>query len=1448
MNKDPLVSIIVRTKDRPKLLKKALQSIAAQTYRPIEVVLVNDGGCDLDVEELRGILGDVSLNYIRHEKNTGRARAGNAGIENAKGEYTGFLDDDDELLPDHVEILLSFLQQYDYKVAYTDAFFIYKEYDVDTHEIKEVKRELAFSQDFNYDRLVFENYIPFMCLLFESKVLINSGGFDSSLDLYEDWDLLIRIGDKYPFQHIKKTTAHYNQWSIDSQISQRNKDPNFLKQAYLKVLSGHTGKITPNRIHEYVSNSAHARYLLKELRNEVENYKIQLNEKDTHISNLKTVIGDKDTHIGNLETAVREKDQYIANLENALREKEMYIQLIHSGHGWRLLTKYFKLRDRLLPIGTKRRLFTKLLFKTILNPKEALRNLNKTNLKKFLYYLKMADSLTIEKKIEQKLSYEVTDQKDFVTEMTGQNSTVKVVSKDYFNFLFEMNTKKGEDFVPLSYPNIPETDIKLIAFYLPQFHPIQENDKWWGKGFTEWTNVTRAVPQFIGHYQPRLPGELGFYDLRIPEVQKRQIELAKQYGIYGFCFHLYWFNGRTLLESPINKFLENFDFPFCINWANENWTKRWDGKDNEILIAQKHSPEDDIEFIKYISKYLTNKNYIKIKSKPLLVIYRPILFPNPKATAERWREWCLKNGIGEIYLAATHSYGHVDPRDIGYDAAIEFPPNTFPLKDSARQFNITNPNYKGVILDYKNAMEFSINSIKPPYKKFRGICPGWDNEARRPGRGTVLVNSTYENFKQWLKILCHFTHHNFDSDERIIFINAWNEWAEGTYLEPDRRYGYASLQAVADALMEYHSGTKQNKIIYVSHDAHFHGAQILSLNIIKLLKLKLHYDVHFILKSGGELESEYPKYATVYNLEKDYRTSKEKEKLFGHLYNLGVQEAICNSVASSDIVKLLHDKGIKTLTLVHELPGIIKKLNIEENVRLLEEYSYKVVFPSDFVRKKFKTIAKIDDKKTVILPQGLYKYNEYKNRKDEARKALRESFSLPENAEIVLGVGFGDYRKGIDLFVEVAKKTTEERKDIYFLWVGNLHLEMKDMIGQEAKANTNIILHSAQKDVSLFYAGADLYLLTSREDPFPAVVLEAMDAGLPVIGFDEAGGFRDIVNENTGALVPYLDVNAMAKEVIHLLNDSHRRGLLERNTFKLIKEKFNFTDYVYKLLGLLDHYYKKVSVIIPNYNYEKYLKLRMSSILNQTYPVYEIIFLDDASTDNSVKIAESCLEEGLNMTVIQNETNSGSVFKQWLKGLQMAKGDYIWIAEADDLCENSFLEELLSYFEKDKDVVMAYCQSKQIDENGKILSENYFEYTKDIDKQKWRKDYIREGIKETSDTLVVKNTIPNVSAVVFKKTDISSIANETINFKVAGDWVFYIWLLKYGKIAYVSKSLNSHRRHDGSVIKSEDKELHYNEVVEMQEYIMNNFHVSIEARDKALSYRKYLKEYFGLKL
>ena len=374
----------------------------------------------------------------------------------------------------------------------------------------------------------------------------------------------------------------------------------------------------------------------------------------------------------------------------------------------------------------------------------------------------------------------------------------------YKNYIKTLQLSK-RDPIPACAPCLvtKQTSLKTIAFYLPQFHPIEVNDRSWGKGFTEWSNTTTAVAQFEGHYQPRIPGELGYYDLRLKEIQQRQIELAKSFGISGFCYYHYWFDGQRVLEKPFNQVLKDksLDLPFCLCWANENWTRAWDASEKEIILEQNHSDQDDILFFKDIIPALMDERYIRIDSKPLLIVYRPDLLPNPKKTAECWRALARQNGIGEIYLATISTRNFKDYRSIGFDALIQFPPhNLRPKVIPSEKLNLLNPKFSGRVCDYNEAVTEALTELKEHPNMIPGVMMGWDNEARRPGRSTIYHNCTPKSYQNWLINAIRHSMDNKTKHEQLVFINAWNEWAEGTYLEPDKQHGYDYLKATAEAI------------------------------------------------------------------------------------------------------------------------------------------------------------------------------------------------------------------------------------------------------------------------------------------------------------------------------------------------------------------------------------------------------------------------------------------------------------------------------------------------------------------------------------------------------------------------------------------------------------------------------------------------------------------------
>lgn len=345
-----------------------------------------------------------------------------------------------------------------------------------------------------------------------------------------------------------------------------------------------------------------------------------------------------------------------------------------------------------------------------------------------------------------------------------------------------------------------EYDVRALAFYLPQFHAIPENDEWWGEGFTEWTNVRRAEAQFSGHSQPIVPKGLGYYSLDDPAVLAEQAELASSVGLEGFVFYHYWFDGKRLLEKPVEAYIAGQStFPFALCWANENWTRRWDGKEREVLLRQPYGDLSAQSLYESLAPFLHDRRYIRVGRKRLLLIHKPADIPNTRDWTQTLRAAAAADGI-ELYLCGAGA--RFDPASLGLDAGVKFPPlNLVDLRTAPRRLpSDISPTFTGSLLDYRAAARRMLRTSAPGVWH-EGVMPRWDNTARRRRDATVFVGANPDDYSRWLAAAARKTAETFpDPSQRLLFVNAWNEWAEGAMLEPEAEFGDAYLTATRDAL------------------------------------------------------------------------------------------------------------------------------------------------------------------------------------------------------------------------------------------------------------------------------------------------------------------------------------------------------------------------------------------------------------------------------------------------------------------------------------------------------------------------------------------------------------------------------------------------------------------------------------------------------------------------
>jgi glycosyltransferase involved in cell wall biosynthesis/GT2 family glycosyltransferase len=882
--------------------------------------------------------------------------------------------------------------------------------------------------------------------------------------------------------------------------------------------------------------------------------------------------------------------------------------------------------------------------------------------------------------------------------------------------------------------------VKPIAFYLPQYHPIPENDAWWGKGFTEWNNVTRARPLFRHHQQPRVPERLGYYDLRNPETQEAQARLARAFGVHGFCYYYYWFNGRKLLNRPIDQMLASGspDFPFCICWANENWSRNWDGQHRHILMQQDYSPEGTLAFIQDIIPMMQDSRYIRHEGKPVLVVYRISNIPDWRRVADRWRNECRKAGLGEIHLCAVR-FGleplQGQPYEHGLDSYILFPPHEAARADLRDEVADLHPEFGGELFSYDAVVEGDLDRFEDgyPWPVHRGAMMAWDNTARRHFASRIFQGATPPKFRGWLRnILRQEDAHN-PSSESLLFINAWNEWAEGTYLEPDQQFGTAYLEAVQSALQGYNVPEFETPLATGAPRTPVKGSQVSRLRAARM------FDQNFQrqwLPGNVQTDPDKPTLLLCAHISGHQLYGGERSfldvirALDGLGYNLVVTLPSGNNPDYIADIRQ-HVVGIYVMPYpqwrddrepIERLTLCFKQIILNHGISVVHANTITLLEPLEAARR-LGVKAVIHARELVMMDEGLCAQigqsplqiiaNVLK-RSDAIianSSATAQTFAKPRKTFLAYNaVSTGAFttagrpdtpmrfgivssnlpKKGVADFVETVRRHGHKLANVEFVVVGPERPEtkvwVKEIAAGDLPANLKFVGYRESPQLAMDELDV-LVSLSEFAESFGRTIAEAAAAGKPTIAYHWGAVPEVIKDGKTGVLVGYRDIDALADAMKTLSASPERVAEMGQAARSFIETRFSQEV----LQNSLRKAYKKIlagtkptasaqltlpTIIVPIYNAAEAFSDCLSSLLEHTpHGTYRAIFINDASTDP--RIAE--LLEGVadqdHITVVTNPENLGYTRSINL-AIRMVEGSDIVLLNSDARVTANWLDGL----------------------------------------------------------------------------------------------------------------------------------------------------------------------------
>ncbi|MGG5809979.1 glycoside hydrolase family 99-like domain-containing protein [Falsiroseomonas sp. CW058] len=838
------------------------------------------------------------------------------------------------------------------------------------------------------------------------------------------------------------------------------------------------------------------------------------------------------------------------------------------------------------------------------------------------------------------------------------------------------NTRPGDEFEePRPLPDGAKPRAKVLAYYLPQFHAIAENDAWWGTGFTEWTNLARGLPRFAGHYQPRVPRDLGHYHLGGPDagaaVMRRQIDMAKRGGVHGFIFYWYWFNGHRLLEKPVEAFLADrtLDMPFALMWANENWTRRWDGAANDVLMSQDYRAEEEGALIAELARHFADPRYIRVAGRPVITMYRASLVPDTKDAVAGWRRrFREEHGEDPVFVMA-QSFDDEDPRPLGFDAAIEFPPHKLAKRTApiSASLDYLDPDFSGTVFSFDEVVRASLDEPEPDYPLIKCAVPGWDNDPRKQGNGTVVIHgakpATYE---AWLAELVERAARTPFFGEPLVCVNAWNEWCEGAYLEPDLHYGAAFLNATARAVTG-RPAAEAPALLVAAADAEEDEAARRLLAVLTAIRRRTGLRIEVLLLAGGPLEEEYGRLG--------HLTVAADMQAAGIALDAaragGVRRAVMTLAAAGRLAAAAAAREIACTVLLAEMPGEIRARERLPGLRALRHADAILAPAAAVVEAVAAEFGLPATPRPVVVEPGLPAPPAFDA---AARDATRRDLGLGPEARLLLGAGPGDLRHGIDLFLQLFRRLRARDAAVRAVWVGALDPAVRAWMGAELAEATReglrVVEHLAAPGA--LHSAADVFALTAREAAFPLVAQEAIATGLPVVAFAGAGGGAGLATACGGHAVPLGDVEAMAGCCAALLaalaTAAERAGRQAAAA-----ARFAFEPAAEAMLAHLLPDLPDIAVAVPGAGAGRLLATRLDPVFRQDMPLREVVLLDEAADP---RVAAGAAEGAARWQRVLRRVPGpagGDWSAQARAALAASPAAFVWLVDRDAIPGGAFL-------------------------------------------------------------------------------------------------------------------------------------------------------------------------------